>query len=417
MPSNDFANQSQFDYMFDALAQKFPALQNFDGVTSIFQFSATPIAADWVDNLSAHVFDSSNIGSSSLDGFFVPTDNFYNSYKDLISSIKPANYTANADYEAFQQQLTNLNNQETGIQQNTTAAYQVWLANNPTPTGTPPETYGDWLKDMAGGKSWGDQLQALEDQKTALIAESAALVASMDSALAGAITDLSADTMNISRGSSVLKVPSFSISGSLSADKMAWDKYTPGQCDFSVTIDKDQTITTPWTVTYQTTVKQKCWNTSVDVSSQVSRIISDNNYKLVVQAVGMESYTITRGEWYHDAFVKPTVPFADGSIFNSDTFFGQGGSLHLIPETIFVWYKPTMTLTISTEVYKQVFTQGGGADINWLDIFGTRFHFESLASLQAVPNADSTTTVTFPADPGVNPQIIGVTCSVRYDGH
>jgi hypothetical protein len=203
----------------------------------------------------------------------------------------------------------------------------------------------------------------------------------------------------------------------LQGDISNWNTYADGQFDFKMRpITKAETVKTPWKTTYKTTVKQKCLTTQVETNVDTSRIIADEHYKLEMMAVGANSYSIQRGNWYDETYINGDTPIVQGSNFNNDSFFGLHGTLHLAPEAIFVLYKPTIKLTVSTQVYKQEFEANADTKINWLDLFSFRFEFDGLASLQ--PEGDEqTTTVTFQAPKNQLAQIVGIVSRVAWNGN
>ncbi|MDF2986045.1 MAG: hypothetical protein K0R50_1555 [Eubacterium sp.] len=80
-------------------------------------------------------------------------------------------------------------------------------------------------------------------------------------------------------------------------------------------------------------------------------------------------------------------------------------------------YKPTITLTVSTQTYKQQFVANANLDIDWIELIGFRFKFNGLASLQPVDNGDNTVTLTFRSPDNAVPQILGVTSKVEFNGN
>jgi hypothetical protein len=224
--------------------------------------------------------------------------------------------------------------------------------------------------------------------------------------------------MNVSSGSGAVKVPRVVIGGDLARDKARWDGYGKGKFDFAPPpITSDSEITSPWKTLYDTEVKQRCFQTDAKVMVNVSRIITDAHYKLEMKAVGLQGYPITRGSWYDASFVKTDAQLTPGAVgVSADGFFGLNGSLHMIPELLLVMYRPTFSLTVSTQTYKQQFVTNATASVNWIDLFGFRFSFDGLASLLPVDNGNETHTISFVAPATSVPQIIGVVSRAVYNG-
>ena len=415
--SGGFEDKTQFDYLYDALAQKYPGLVAANDNASIFQFAQAPVAANWVTGNDGTAYDIANSVPVNIDGFYVHGDQLDTAYSTLIKSIKPKIGDNNPDYKKLKLLADDQNSKMISLADQATKAYYTWAASNTKPDGTPQETKTEWLNDPLGGKAWGNKLNDLQSQIDELDSEMSAILKTMDAGLSDALALLGTDTMPVSRGGKAIQVPSVTIGGDLSADKSRWDTYEAGQYDFDIIINKDETITTPWKTIYTTEVKQTCWRTEIDTKVNTSRIIMDKNYNLRVSAVGLQAYQITRGRWYNPVFVSPDVEIVPGAAgLTADSFFGLNGSLHLIPETIVIMYKPTFTLTVSTETYKQQFVANADVDVNWVDILGFRFKFDGLASLQPVEGGNGTTTVTFRSGDNAVPQILGVTSKVEYNG-
>jgi|GEM_PF-5216879 len=412
-----FENKTQFDYLYDALAQKYPGLVAKNSDSSVFQFSQMPIAANWITGNDQTAYDIANGVPLNLDGFYVKGDQLDTSYSTLIRSLKPKLGDDNSDYKKLKILSDDLTNQFQVIADNANKAYYIWAANNTNANGT-VSSKSEWLNDPLGGKSWGDKINNIQKQVDEVSNEMSEILKSMDAALSDTLANLGTDTMPISRGGAAVKVPSVTIGGNLPGDKLRWDGYAKGQYDFEVVINADSVIESPWKTVYSTQVVQKCWSTSIETKVDTFRIITDNHYNLKVQAVGIQGYQITRGRWYTPVFVTPDAQIVQGATsLTNDSFFGLNGCLHMIPESILVMYKPTITLTISSQTYKQQFEANANLDINWIEMIGFRFSFKGLASLQPVDNGDNTVTLTFRSPDNAVPQIVGVTSKVEFNGN
>ncbi|BAU29797.1 hypothetical protein DFP93_106177 [Aneurinibacillus soli] len=414
--SDDFGKKSQYEYLYAALQDKYPGIASGDG-SYVFQFSETPLEASWITGTDINAYGIANAVSVDLGGFYVPGDALDSSYSTLLKSIKPKNGDDNKDYLKKQQELGDLRNQQQVISDKARKDYYVWAANNSKSDGTPQETFSEWLNDPFGGQYVGGQMNDLQAKVVEINDEIAKILKSLDAGLSDAINNLSKDTMPISRGGAAIQVPAITINGDLAKDKVRWDQYSNNEYDFDVRINKDSVIKSPWKTVYDTKVHHDCFSTSVSVNINTSRIITDAHYELRFTAVGLQAYQISRGTWYNASFVNPNVEIVQGAVgVTNDSFFGVSGSLHLIPESILVMYKPVIQLTVSTEVYKQQFETNADADIDWVDLFGFRFSIDGIASLKPVENGNNTTTITFSSPSNASPQIIGVTSKVEYNG-
>ena len=410
-----FTSQTQFDYLFDALAQKYPGIADADGVSSCFQFMETPMAANWTLGSDANAFEIANSTSTSLGGFFVPGGAFATAYADCVLSLQPATGADNAQFKAAASQISRINTAIQSLASQASAAYAVFAANNP---GT-QETYTQWLNDPMGGNSYQSQMTQYIQERSSYATTQANILKALQAgplATAQAAVNPWAQTMNISEGGQVQSVPLVTLGGDLAGDIARWGGYGPDEYDFDVTITGTEEIKTPWKTVYNVTTSTDCWGASAHVNVDTSRIIDDTNYKLRVRAVGANSYKIDRGQWYHEDILLPGSQIVAGSPFTNDSFFGYTGSVHLIPEEVFVMYRITILMTMSTQVYKQQFVENADADVEWIDLLGFRFNVNTLASLQPVGD-EVTTTITFTAPADQQAQIVGIVSKVNWNGN
>ncbi|MBI5909223.1 MAG: hypothetical protein HY848_04650 [Betaproteobacteria bacterium] len=404
---------TQFDYFYSALAKRYPGIADANGTTTNFQFMNTPMQAQWITGGDANAFELANSTSVGLDGFFIPGGGFANAYRDLVLSIDPTQGSDNARYRNCVIQIAALDNQIQSLTSQAQGSYKVFVANNP---GT-QETFTQWLLDPFGGLNFRQQLDELQARRGDFASTQANVLKALDGPLALAQAAVSpwAQTMNISEGGATQAVPLTTIGGDLAGDVGRWTARPAGQYDFDVTITGSDTITSPWRTTYTTVVHSDCWGTSASVEVNTSRIISDSQYKLRICAVGMNSYKINRGQWFDDTLVSPQTKIVEGSAWTPDMFFGLNGSLHLVPDVIFVMFRPMIKLTTSTQVFKQQIQANADAAISYLDLMGFRFNVDGMASLQ--PEGDAvTTTVTFNAPDNQQAQIVGITSKVAWNG-
>lgn len=408
---------SQWDYLYNAVISRFPGLA--PGAGAFFQFSAAPSPATWTTPEDANAYDTADAVSASLEAFYIPSGSFSSAYASLIRSIRPATGDSNADYLAIQQKLEDQEDKYASIIAAAIAAYHVASANNPGPNGTNGESFQAWMNDPFGGASWGDKVMAVraviaEDNK-----ELAAILRTIDAPLSAAVAALGNDTMNISTGGPAVSVPRTTIGNSLADDKARWDAYPPGQFDFdSGPMNSETVVTSPWQTVVTTSVSHdSCGGTTVSQSVDTSRIITDEHFSLRVQAVGFQGYTIKRGQWYDESFVDPKTQIVQGAGVTNDTFFGLHGSLHMIPDQVVVMYRPTISLTVSTQCYKEEIeanaTASGGG---FSHLFGFQFQYEGISGLNPVGD-EVTTTITFPSPVNSVPQILGVISKSAYNGN
>jgi len=404
---------SQFDYLFSAIADKYPAIGQNTGTTQ-FQFAGSPMAANWQKGNSYEAHEFANHVSADVNGFYTPNPGgLIAAYTSLISSIDPGvDGSKDPEYIQLMKQKQDAEADYQSAINSMKAAWAAYSAANQDPkTGQPFETTQAWMADVMGGlqfKTTVDEKAAAVNQITQNIAT---LVASFNAALAQDqknLTDPKFQSQYTKQGQSV-PLPTITIEGDLGADVSNWDAQGEGSYDLDVTLTKDSTIKTPWKTVTRTNVSQHCFHTSVDSSVTSSRLIEDKYYKLRVMLKGFKSYDINFGGWYDPSMVNPkTAKFSPAAVVNASTFFAaDGGSLHLIPSQIWVMYQPQIELTISTEYYKETIQGALKTNINWLDILSMRF--SASAGHSIVNEGEETTTITFKSPTVQGPQVYGVT--------
>jgi hypothetical protein len=413
--TGDFSDKTQFDYLYDALAQKYPGIKNCDGKNTMFQFVTTPIAADWSITNMASAYDLVNSVPANLDGFYVNgASHVDDSVKTLYNFVKPNTGEDIPQYREYLKQYNAIMANIGSLREQARGVYMIWAKQNTDQSSGVTPTFNTWLA-SDDGYEWNARINIQKTNAANIQAVMNNIIASMlDPQLTEAKSAFNTDTMDVSYpgASAAITVPRVSIDGDLAGDVNRWVSQTTP--DFDVRINAQQTITSPWKTTYDTKVTQQCWKTKVDVKVNTSRIINDMSYELRVTAIGLESYPITRGTWYSGSYVNTGVPLIDGGDVSSYTFFSDTGSLHLIPTNILVMYKPEITLTISKDTYTEQLGTYADLDIDWMDVFGFRLDVGVNGKLAPVENGDGTMTITFSSPENAAPQIVGITSQVLY---
>ena len=412
MPSYT-GEQTQFKYFYDALVNKFPGLATADGST-VFQFATVPYAAEWVDGTLESIYNSANITSAGVGGFLTPeSGTFYNGYSTLITSLKVPDSTSNKDYTHAQTMVANVANELNVILLKAHSAYSNWKAQNQSENGT-VDSFGKWLASVDGFQ-YNSEILAKQSELTTLRNQLAKITKTMNGAIGKAQADLSSDQIGITPlGGESEQVPRFGISGNLSQDKTNWDSYDADTWDLDITINSKTVVKSDWKILYDQSVEQKCLTTKTRNKINTSRIIQDKAFSLNFKSKGAEAYNIVRGGWYFPTFVNPSValePNIPG--VNTQSVFGLHGPMHLVPETLVVLYKPSMTLTTTTETYEQYIGAHADADVNWLDIFGFRFDIGQNSGIKKV-SGPKTTTIEMPIPGDSTPQVFGVNSKVAF---
>lgn len=405
---------SQFDYLFSAIADKYPAIGQDTGSTQ-FQFTGSPMGANWTKGNDIDAYNTANRVAADVNGFYTPNPGpLYNAYSSLILSITPG---VDADKDPTYQTLTSQKNTATdnynGALTQARVAWQSYKEQNMNPkTGLPDESQTQWLSNPLGGLQYQTNINKYQAQIDDLSTRIASLTVSFNAALANAQKNLTDDANKsnyVKADGSMVKLPTISIDGNLGTDLAAWKQYRENEYDLDVTLNKESTVTTPWKTVYKTQVQQHCFSTSVKTDVNTSRIIQDKDYKLRVMIKGFKSYPVTFGEWYSPSYVNPeTAKFSPAATVDSNTFFGaRSGSLHMIPSQIWVMFRPKIELTVSTETYKQTIEGALNSSVNWVSILTFRFDTSAGASMAKV--GKDTTTITFDSPIMQSPQIFGTT--------
>ncbi|MBD5089832.1 MAG: hypothetical protein HDT30_13660 [Clostridiales bacterium] len=417
MNGEDFSKESQYEYLYSALAQNYPDIMNTEGkAEAVFQYASMPLQADWKNGEDASAFTFADTVPQKIGGFYVPgAGSVSTAYQDLLRTIKPKIEDENPEYVRLRQKYDDIMDNITNELKEIDDAYTLWKSSvlHQDEAGHPLMTEDEWLSSPTGGQQYQMKLKSLQDDAAETDKEYKNILHAMDAALLRALEDCEKYTMTIVQGGNAIKVPITTISGDLAKDKLRWDGYGKDVYDFETEINKDAEVKTKWKTTYDVKVKHTCHSTNVEQKMSVKRIIADEHYNLKVKFKGVAAYRISRGKWFDDSFVKPDIKLVEGAALNSESFFGENGSLHLIPLTVLVVYKPEFQLTVSKEIYENEFTDEAFLDIDYIELFGVKFGIQGRASLLPKPVENECYMLTFSSPLDSMPQILGVTSSVK----
>lgn len=414
MDAKSFAQKNQFDYLYDAIVTKYPALKIADETTA-FQFMSAPTTADWVTGTDEKAYNIADVVPARMGGFYVPGSARVSvSYQSLIDSLAAALGDNNAQYRQLQEKMsTQLNMLQVALNE-AKGAYGTYKTEQ-TALGVAPADFNSWFNNDITADAYRTKYTKERGEYDRYAKEAEAIYKGMGAALSDAREQLGKDQMLISADATGGKyVPRTTIGGNLQDDIRRWQQ-APSQYDFDVIIKNDEREITPWRTVSTTEVKQSCHKTEVVNDTQVSRIIMDKDYQLRVKAVGLRAYPITRGAWYNDLFVHPDAELPQGCQLNTDDFFGESGGLHMIPTSILVMYRPEIELTISRTCYQDVFSDQAFLGVDYLELFGLRFDLQaSLKIGQEI--GEETIMQTFVSPDNAPAQILGISSVVRYSG-
>lgn len=415
MDRNTFARQNQFDYLYSAVINKYPGLALDDG-TSVFQFMEMPMEASWVTGTDEAAFNLADTVPAKLGGSYSSGSARVSlAYKSLLESMMGAMADNNVQYKELQNKMATQAKLLNVAIDEAKRKYGVWRTEQKMLGFEPAATLMEWLQtDITATAHKANYDQALGEYNR-YQDEAKGLYGAMGAALATARQALDSDQMLIAADIQGGRfVPRTTIGGNLQQDIMGW-KNSQNSYDLDVIIENTEQEITPWRTVSTTEVKQSCHSTKLDSKINVSRIIMDQAYKLRFKAVGMRGYPITRGDWYNDAFVHPSAKLPEGCQLDTESFFGEEGSLHLIPTSILVLYQPQIELTVSTSCYKDTLANQTNLDLEYFDLFGIRFDLQASLKIGEQIGAD-TVTRTFVTPDNAPAQILGVTSAVRYSG-
>lgn len=409
--------QHQFDYLFNAIAEKYPEVALHNGIKQ-FQFTGSPLAADWTNSMDIRAYNMANAVSASVDGFYTPNPgSLYASYTSLILSIDPIGYSIpNKEYLKI---LSLINTEEKLLQQAIKERDIAWnsykLDHINIKTGLPYKTKFEWLTEKDGGLQYQVALNQLYIRKKKLAMALAKFMPSMNKELAIAqanLTSLSNQSRYIKLDGSSIRLPSITLQGDLSVDLQEWRSYSSTKYDLDIIIDKETVIHNLWKTLLVSKKRDEALVTSKGVKVDMSSILSSSSYSLRIRIKGFKGYDISFGNWYDARFVNPnTAKFSPAANVNTQTFFGRrSGSLHMIPTKIWVIYQPSIELKLPTLAYKKALKQDIHA-IDWLNYFTFRF---STLTGKPIVNVDGEN-VTMNLDTPVlqSPQVFGVTSLIK----
>jgi hypothetical protein len=69
--------------------------------------------------------------------------------------------------------------------------------------------------------------------------------------------------------------------------------------------------------------------------------------KSILRVKGKNYYTVNRGSWYQEEFIRDDFPLAEGGVLKPSMLFGPGGSLQHVSIGFLVSYHAEMTLVLS----------------------------------------------------------------------
>lgn len=355
---------SQFEYLAQAILEAFPGLQNTATNETYFQFTGAPIAAVWEDGEDMDAYTLANTGPGTLDGFYEPTTtDVAKSYQDFIASIAPTDITTNKQWLACQTQLTTLAKQYSTVSTRASAAFNTWLAQNPSfkPDFAGFSGFDKWLvTPNTPGPGWNDQLSNNLDLQTGVKQEIAGLMTAVDGLLGKAQT-AATNPANMSTfvGAGVTRQVPLTTIEDISGAMTAWTAAAPGNYELQVSLHRNNRLIAsnamiPWHLLAAPNVPTTWGSLATGQVMNTSLLVADPQFSIQVMAIGARVFNVSRGPWYDSGWLTASnCTLAKGSSFILTDFFGLRGTLKLIPLSMLVIYKPRVEITVSSATYEQ----------------------------------------------------------------
>ena len=141
----------------------------------------------------------------------------------------------------------------------------------------------------------------------------------------------------------------------------------------------------------------------VSPSSPLAAIASSPDYEMVVEFAGFGVLSIEPGDWFELELIGE---YKDKLSPNPPTFFGDGGSMALLPEKVILGFQPKMRISAATADALATLTEASAILARQPEPFGPFFFGAESAPEPSVNHA--TMHVTFTPPPTTLPTLLGV---------
>lgn len=133
-----------------------------------------------------------------------------------------------------------------------------------------------------------------------------------------------------------------------------------------------------------------------------------SEFSLKVMFTGLQAIPITPGSWYDGGIVET---FKDRLLRNAPKFFGEGGSMGLLPTSLIIGFEPTITLTLENADYNSFKNQYQAKATASLDIgpftIGSA-SYSTYSDKTSISYADDSSTITIGPVKSSLPLLLGV---------
>ena len=133
-----------------------------------------------------------------------------------------------------------------------------------------------------------------------------------------------------------------------------------------------------------------------------------SDFSLAVKFTGLQAVPINPGKWYDGGIVET---FKDKLLPTAPAFFGEGGSMGLLPTSLIIGFEPTITLTLSNADYDSVKSQyqaQATASLNIGPFSIGSASYSTYSDKTAISYDDSSSTITIGPIKSSLPLLLGV---------
>lgn len=411
MANNQDIDKGGWAIFYSELCKQIKGLES-DGVKKSFQFAGMPMEAAWWQDTEFNAYQIIDREPQALDGYYTPSSkNIHLDYGTFLNNVRLNVAPQNPDYVKTDEALKAANEGLSSAKIDANNRYQAWKKNNPTHSEDYPDikTAKDWLS--SEGSAENEKIKAAQKKVDAYQQEIAHWQDAQSKPLQDAIKNYNDHSKNwwtiTAPSGGNREVPIMSITPNLNTDLQSWKT---GLRNFNeIKITRGTSVYQHWKVCGGADASYFDGFFGGNVGGSItfdSDVWADNQMELTIDLQDVKLYTLDRADWWIGGMLSEykNGPFYD-SRFTPATFFGEDGTLKLIPSAVLVGFRPKCELTISDFVYSRHST-------DWEGHAGIRIGPFQISSkthkVTVIENSEKhTKTITFaPTDD--RPLIIGV---------
>lgn len=412
MEEKVFKSQGSYAHLMQGLRKQFPSIDQGD--SSLFQFVATPKTADWTKKMDASLYQLMDTVPAERGGYYVPSEQRVSlAYKSLLGSLSVVSLSRSKEY---MEKLTAVETLEKSLEGMREELKVVYMDETGADFSAPE--FNLWLRGQKPEDPFANpkvskylrRYQEYQDAKEDLEKKKKILTRDYEDALHDMEDEELQTKLYMEGKESGQKVPDVLIAGNLAEDVLRWER--GNEPEVKIQIKSGEKVEGMQNSVYSSGVgKAGFWLTAFD-KREITQEIADEKYRLDISIQGINTYEIQRGAWYKGQYVNPAIAIDDAAILDKRSYFGEGGSLQLIPTSLLVIYKPTITLTIHRDVYQRKIRDLVSAN-SFLTIFGLGFQAGASIDQKLVKQGEEIV-IPFEAPINAAPQILGITSVKKY---